>query len=440
MNDSASEVGQPRVSMFGNLDLSGVMRGRSVPAVRTEEALSQGLPWVPTNIMLSPFNTIPAGNPFGPMGETRLVGDPETRITLPQVGERPALDLFLCDVTDTDGQPWPLCPRSQLKAAVAKLRDEFGLVLRVGFEQECYIYGVQDVPTPAFSLAGTRAISGLADAVQAVLATAGTRLDQFVAEYGEHQFEIAAPVADALSSADQAVMAREAIRDAARLRGWKATFAPKPDPQQPGSGVHIHLSLWTTEDKPVTAEKDALTGTSAAFVAGLLRDLTTIMGFTTPSCNSFERLRPSSWVGVFKCFGARNREAAIRLCPRSAAADGTNPAASIEFRVADGGCNPYLALAALFHAGMGGLRDALPAPENVDGDPAKIDAAERRTRGIDPIAGSLDEVYGVLKAGSFLESAFGPLFRSAYLAVLENNLADKQSVGADYARHYSRVV
>ena len=235
-------------------------------------------------------------------------------------------------------------------------------------------------------------------------------------------------------------MAREAIRDAARIRGWRATFAPKPDAQQPGSGVHIHLSLWTSEGKPVTAEKDALTETSAAFVAGLLRELTSVMGVTTPSCNSFERLRPSSWVGVFKCFGARNREAAIRLCPRPAAADGTNPAASIEFRVADGGCNPYLALAALIHAGMGGLRDALPPPENLEGDPATIDEAERRARGIDPIAASLEEVCDALKAGPFLDSAFGPQFRTAYLAVIENAIADKQAAGADYAKRYSRVI
>ena len=440
MNETLHRNEAPRVSMFGNLDLCGVMRGRSVPAVRTDEVIAQGLPWVPTNIMLSPFNTIPTGNPFGPMGETRIVGDPATRMTLPRAGERPALDLYLSELKNVDGQPWPLCPRNQLKAAIAKLRDEFGLVIKAGFEQECYIHGVQDVPTPAFSLAGTRAISGLADAVQAVLATAGTRLDQFVAEYGEHQFEIASPATEVLSSADQAVMAREAIRDAARLRGWSATFAPKPDPEQPGSGVHIHLSLWTADGKPVTAEQDALTDTSGAFVAGLLRDLTAVMGFTTPSGNSFDRLLPSSWVGVFNCFGERNREAAIRLCPRPLGPDGVNPAASIEFRIADGGCNPYLALAALIHAGMNGLRDALPAPESVDRDPATIDRAECEARGIAPIARSLDEVLGVLKTGPFLEVAFGPLFRTAYLAVLENTRADRDAIGGDYAKRYSRVV
>ena len=89
---------------------------------------------------------------------------------------------------------------------------------------------------------------------------------------------------------------------------------------------------------------------------------------------------------------------------------------------------------------MGGLRDALPAPLHVDGDPATIDEAERQARGIAPIAGSLDEVYGALKEGSFLESAFGPKFRTAYLAVLENTIADEQAVGADYASRYSRVI
>lgn len=429
-----------RISMIGNLDLCGVMRGRSVPSERTDEVLKEGLPWVPTNIMLSPFGTIPAGNPFGPLGETRIVGDPQTRITLPRSGERPACELILCDLTDIENAPWPLCPRHHLKAAIARLRDSFGLTVKVGFEQECYIYGVQEVPTPAFSLGGTRAISGLADAVQSVLSGAGTRLDQFVAEYGQHQFEIASPARDALAAADEAVIAREVIRDLARMRDWHATFAPKPDPKQPGSGVHIHLSLWTTDGKPVTAEQDSLTATGGAFVSGLLRDLAQIMAFTTPSANSFERLRPSSWVGVYTCFGERNREAAIRLCPRPPASDGSNPAASMEFRVADGGSNPYLALAALLHAGMNGLQDGLPAPQNIEEDPATMDAAESAARGIEPIADSLASLLAALRQSSFVEDAFGPLFQKAYLAVLENTISDMDLLGDSYGKRYSRAI
>ena len=41
--------------MIGNLDLAGVMRGRSFPAARLEQVLQEGLPWVPANVLLSPL-------------------------------------------------------------------------------------------------------------------------------------------------------------------------------------------------------------------------------------------------------------------------------------------------------------------------------------------------------------------------------------------------
>ena len=87
-----------------------------------------------------------------------------------------------------------------------------------------------------------------------------------------------------------------------------------------------------------------------------------------------------------------------------------------------------------------GAHTGQEAVGKLEGDPATIDEAERRARGIDPIAASLEEVCDALKAGPFLDSAFGPQFRTAYLAVLENAIADKQAAGADYAKRYSRVI
>ncbi|MEM7652953.1 MAG: glutamine synthetase family protein, partial [Pseudomonadota bacterium] len=400
----------------------------------------EGLPWVPANVLLSPLNTLPASNPFGPVGETRLSAVPETRVILPARGDQPSLALYLAEILDLENNPWPACPRGLLRAALAKLEDQFGLVIKVGFEHECYIRGIQDVPTPAFSLAGTRMASGLAEEVQQILSSANTRLDQFVAEFGENQFEISSPVADALSAADHAVLAREVIRDAARARGWSPTFAAKPYPKQPGSGVHIHLSLWTSTGEPVTASNETLTGSAAAFLAGILRDLTSIMAFTTPSANSFSRLTPSSWVGVFNCYGKRNREAAVRFCPRPPAPDGSNPGASLEFRVADGGCNPYLALAALVNAGMAGVRDQLAAPESIETDPAGLTEAERAARAIHPVAADLPSVMAEIEKNGTVERWFGPVFQSAYLAVLKNAIADADSAGADYAARYSRAI
>ena len=427
----------PRFAMFGNLELSAIFRGRSFPVEQLDRNLSQGMPWVPTNVTLSPSNSIPPDGPFGPMGETRLVPDPTTRFVLPEDGAgRPPMAVYLCDLVDHDGAFWEACPRGQLKRALADL-EAAGFTMDAGFEQECFIDGLAEQATPAFSLAGSRTVSALSRSVFETLATAGTHLDQFMAEYGAHQYEVSSPVRPALRAADEAVMVREVIRDAARLSGCHATFAPKPDLAAAGSGVHIHFSLSDRAGRSVMAAHDRPSDTAGAFAAGILKHIDAVMAYTTPSPNSFDRLRPSSWVGVFKCFGIRNREAAVRLAPRAQAPDGTNPAASLEFRVADGAANPYLALAALIRAGLSGISEGLQTPDSVERDPAKFTEAERAARGIEPLIATLQEAMAA--AEQCAPDWFGPVFWSAYDPVRRNEMADAQK-SADYPAQLSKAI
>ena len=100
---------------LGHQDLSGLVRGRSVPRERRKEALSGGLPWVPANYSIGPTNILPPDNPFGPMGEIRLFPDENALVTLPTYDGRPAFDLVLCDGRQPDGGPWSYCPRTALK-------------------------------------------------------------------------------------------------------------------------------------------------------------------------------------------------------------------------------------------------------------------------------------------------------------------------------------
>ncbi|MEM1343022.1 MAG: glutamine synthetase family protein [Pseudomonadota bacterium] len=436
---ATASQGAPRIAMLGNADLSGVFRGRSLPVERFEEAVRTGLPWVPANILLSPLNTIPPGNPFGPVGETRLRAGGARTMVLPARGERPAALLCLADICTTEDTPWPVCPRGQLKRAIADLEERYGLRLEAGFEHELYITGLQERPTPAFSLAGTRAVSGIAEEVQAMLRTAGTRLDQFAAEFGAHQFEIAAPVLGALEAADHAVLAREAIRDAARARATHASFAPKPFADGPGSGVHIHMSLWQG-DTPATAAGDQLSERASAFLAGILAHLPALIGLTLASANSFERLLPSNWVGIYRCWGARNREAAVRFCPRSQRADGLNPGASLEYRLADGSASPHLALAALIRAGMAGLEAGLTLPQGVECDPSDLSASERAARGIDDLPSDLGLCLDGLEASGVLEAWFGALFTAAFLSVRRNDVADAARLGEAYRAAFSATI
>jgi glutamine synthetase len=374
---------------LGHQDLSGIMRGRSVPKPRRNEALSEGLPWVPANFSIGPTNILPGDNPFGPMGEIRLFPDQSALATLPAYGDRPAFDLVLCDARMPDGSPWPYCPRTTLKNAITRLRNEAGLTMKVAFEHEFLVNGLKQIAHPAFSLSSGRNVSHLADLVMATLGKAGIILEQFQAEYGTDQFEISSVPADPLAAADRAVLTLEIIRDCARQLELHASFIPKPALNAAGNGVHIHLSLYRG-GKPVTAAKDWVTETSGAFAQGILHHAESAVPFTCLSTNSYLRLRPHSWVGAYTCLGVKNREAMIRLVPRKPDAKGHNPNASLEYRATDATANVYIALAALIGAGLDGLATKR-APMNVAQDPDGIQQGEREKMCIRHLPQSMEE-------------------------------------------------
>jgi glutamine synthetase len=137
------------------------------------------------------------------------------------------------------------------------------------------------------------------------------------------------------------------------------------------------------------------------------------MAFTTPSPNSFKRIRPRFWSGAFTCWGYGNREAAVRV-PQPPAG---RPITHIELKTVDPSCNPYLALGAVIAAGLDGLEKGLDPGEPVQVDPADLPEAERAARGIQPLPTSLGEAIAALEQDEVLLQALGPELARSYLAV-----------------------
>jgi glutamine synthetase len=425
-----SIVAKQRFLFLGHQDLSGMLRGRSVPKERHRTALAQGLPWVPGNFSIGPTNIIPADNPFGQQGEIRLVPDEEAMLALPAYDGKPALDLVLCDARQHDGALWPYCPRTALKAAMDRLKSEAGLTMKVGFEHEFSVKGLNQVAHPAYSVASGRAVSHLAAHVMQTLAQSGIRLEQFQAEYGTDQFEISSVPADPLTAADRVVLTQEAIRDGARQFGLHASFIPKPAPTAAGNGVHIHFSLYRN-GQPVTAAQDWLTDVSAPFVQGILDHAETVLPFTCLSANSYLRLRPNSWVGPYVCVGLRNREAMIRVVPRQSDASGRHPQASLEYRASDGTSNAYLALAALIGAGLDGLKQK-KTPLNITKNPELLGVRERKRLGLRLLPQSLPDALKAFDA-RIAASWLGEELVEAYLACRREDVRQFCSISDEEA-------
>ncbi len=399
-------------------DFVALTRGRSV-SDQSESWRTNGAGWVPANASLDPFGDIARPNPFGPMGDVRLIPDAASEVHLAGIEGRPDLHFVLSDIVELDGRPWDCCSRSLLKAALADLAAA-GVRLDVAYEQEFCLLAMVDNPAPPFSLAAHRRAEPFLSELFALLDEAGVEPENILPEFGAGQFEITCAPTAALAAADRAVVIREVARDLASAKGQGISFAPKLRPDGVANGVHIHFSLRDLQGRPITRDASAPGGLSrqaAAFAAGILRHMPALCAFTAPSPASYLRLAPHHWSAAYACLGERNREAALRICPLPASASDPDRSFNLEFRPADVTANPYLALAVLVRAGLAGLAEGLPMPPLVNADPSETTEAELQALGVARLPTSLPLALGALEADSVAQAWFPPLFLDAYRGV-----------------------
>jgi glutamine synthetase len=358
---------------------------------------------------------------MGPVGEIRLVPDPETFRVLPYAINAGAM---LVDHVQLDGEPAPVCQRSFLKRMEARL-DERGMRLEAAFENEFSLADEQDgafVPIDSglcFStISATEAQDYIDDLVEQ-LDEQGIGLEQYYSELGHGQHEISTPHRHALRAADEQLLVRETIRGLASFHGMVASLAPKPWPENAGNGCHIHFSLWDADGSrnrfhDADAD-DRLSAEARSFIAGVLEHLPGLCGLTAPSFNSYHRIIPQYWAGAFVCWGHDNREAPVRV--PSVFWGMEEASTNAELKAADASCNPYLAIGGLIAAGLDGLERGLEPPEPVEVDPATIDEKEREARGIVRLPATQAEALDALEADSVLMEALGPVLAGSYLVV-----------------------
>ncbi|MGH6941555.1 glutamine synthetase family protein [Hypericibacter sp.] len=415
------------LAIFLTNDLAGMTRGRGFPARDLGHRMDAGVGWVPANLALTPFGDI-GENPFGPLGDLRLQPEPESSgFRLTGFGEEHGLLAFLCDIVETDGRPWGGCPRQFAKQALADLERETGLTLRASFEQEFFLLGIDLAINSAFTLIDFRGVQGFLGALTEALSAAGVEPETILREYGPQQFELTMKPSRGLVAADRAIMLREITRDVARQFGGRASFAPIIDPASVGSGVHLHFSLETIDGRAATHDPAGPGGISAragSFVAGVLRHMPALCALSAPSLISYLRLTPHRWSAAFNCFAYRNREAGVRIAP----VDDT-PGREIarqthlEFRAGDATASPYMQLGALVRAGLEGLREKLPAPPLVEGDPADLSAAQLKKLGIRRLPESLPAALAELEKDATVMGWLPDPMQKSFFAMKRTEMA-----------------
>lgn len=419
--DAARRAGV-RLVRFLYTDNGGVTRGKATHIDGLAGRLTDGIGLTVAMQAMNMLDQLTRVEGLGPVGEIRLVPDPETFVVLPYAPRTAAMTV---DMRTLEGAPWEACPRDFLKRQIAACAAA-GFTVRAAFECEFSLAtrGADGAWAPldeslCFSTTGMTTAAAVMDEIVAALEAQSIEVEQYYPELGHGQQELSVRHAPALAAADRQVLYRETVRGVAYRHGLYASLAPKPFPDQAGNGGHIHWSLWDTAGrKNLMHDPRGRYGISALgyhFVAGVLAHLPALVALTCPSYNSYRRLKPHSWSSAYTAWGPDNREGAVRIASPFASdrAGSTNA----ELKPSDASSNPYLALGGLLAAGLDGVRRKLTPGEPALVDPGDWSDAEREARGIRRLPASLAEALDGLAGDEVLVEALGPVLARAFLTV-----------------------
>ncbi|GCE51204.1 glutamine synthetase [Thermosporothrix hazakensis] len=420
---------QLRLVRFLYCDNGGIIRGKATHASRLASRMKEGIGQTFAMQAFSGVEQLAPVEGLGPIGEYRLIPDPDTFVVLPYA---PKSGTMFCDMRQTDGSAWGACPRTFLKRMCAELARE-GMRAEAAIEHEFYLARRENgafVPADnslCYSSIGLDQQAEVIDAILGALESEGIEIELFHTELGPAQQELSVRHADVLRAADNVCLVRETVRGVAYQHGLYATFAPKPFLDQAGNGAHIHFSLWSNDSGNSTnllydpGERGGLSQLGKYFIGGILYHIRALIALTCASPNSYRRLLPHYWSSAYGVYGFDNREAAIRV---PSLFNGREAAScNLELKCSDHSGNPYLALGGLIAAGLDGIRRKIDPGEPQEIDPGNYSDAERERLGIQRFPTTLEEALNELEQDEVLTEALGPLLSSAYLAVKRNEVA-----------------
>ena len=389
-------------------DILGTVKNVSVPATQAEKAFTEGIYFDGSSI--DGFVRIQES-------DMRLDPDPETFAVLPWRNggsDGGAAARLICDVVDTStGEPFSGDPRGVLKSAIERAQ-EMGYSVNMAPEPEFFLFEEDEDGRATtktndaggyFDLAPKDLASDVRRDIIYGLESMGFDIEASHHEVAQGQHEINFTYDDALSTADNVATFRSVVRAIAAEHDLHATFMPKPIARINGSGMHTHMSLFTEDGENAFHDEDDefnLSDTAKSYLAGILEHAPAITAIADPTVNSYKRLVPGYEAPVYVAWSDRNRSALIRK-PAARV-----PAASrIELRSPDPSCNPYLAFAAMIHAGLDGIERDLDCPDPVRENIYEFDEAKREEYGITTLPSNLGEAVEAFEEDEVIRSAMG---------------------------------
>lgn len=393
-------------------DILGVMKSVSITIDQLEKALNGELMFDGSSI--EGFVRIEESDMY-------LKPDPNTFLVLPWTSpsSEDKTARLICDIFNPDNQPFGGSPRYALIRAL-KEAEEMGYTMQVGPEPEFFMFQLDENGQPTLETNDKASYFDLPpvdkgeDARRDMVETLqkmGFEIEAAHHEVAPGQHEIDFKYTNALTTADNIVTFRIAVRMVAQMHGLHATFMPKPIYGISGSGMHLHTSLFK-DGKNIFYDPDRVDGLSDVcryFMGGVLKHARAISAITSPTVNSYKRLVPGYEAPIYIAWSYRNRSPLIRIPARRGV--GTR----IEFRSPDPTCNPYLGLAVLLKAGLEGIKEKIAPPAPVEQNIYEMDLASRKVKGIESLPENLYEAIDELRKDELLKEALGSHIYSRFI-------------------------
>ena len=371
-------------------DVLGQLKSVAISPVELESAFEEGVQFDGSAI-----------DGFSRVQESDVLAfpDPNSFQLMPGSDDDELTARVFCDITHLDRTPFEGDPRQVLRRNLAAAADA-GFGFMCAPEVEFFYLASDDAggaPVPLddasyFDLTTFDENSNIRRRTIQRLEATGIPVEYSFHEDAPSQHEIDLRYADGLTMADSVMALRMIVREVAMASGVHATFMPKPMEGVQGSGMHTHLSLWSTDANAFFdgADPDGLSPVARGFIAGLLHHAGEITAVTNQLVNSYKRLVAGFEAPVQVSWARNNRSALVRVpVPKKGKEDqGTR----IEYRALDPACNPYLAFSVILAAGLRGIREGYDLEAEATANLFEGDSGPRGRQLPQNLAAALDEM------------------------------------------------
>lgn len=351
-------------------DIDGVLRGKYLHIDKFEGAADGGFGFCDVvfgwDMQDSPYdNTQVTGWQHGfPDALARIDLDTARRVPWDN-----GVPFFLGEFVNADGTPHPVCPRQLLRRVLARA-EKLGYEVMAGMEFEWFNFretthtwaakkGQPPEPiTPGmfgYSVLRMADNPGFFNALMDEMLAFNVPIEGLHTETGPGVYEVAIGFSSALEQADRAILFKTGAREIGKRFGIMPSFMAKWSQQYPGCSGHIHQSL-SDGKANLFHDADAPRRMSKLFESWLAGQLHCLMEFAPmfwPTINSYKRLVDGFWAPVKPTWGMDNRTASFRVIA------GSPKSTRLETRCPGADVNPYLAMAAVFAAGLYGIEKGL---------------------------------------------------------------------------------